>query len=350
MMTEWMPGAFLAGAPVQAITLSYKRNKNNPVDYVELSMAGVLYRACCQFVNYADVEILPLYKPSQKEKDDPLWYCQQVKTYVANYRQCITAPHTVADHFLAGLFFNFLLLLLLLLLKFMFLLDTIVCSKVYAETGLHQSCVLAVCQEFARLDKDNDGTISLFEYSQILSLTPQSDSSLHHMAKALFSFVDFDSSQFWNIPKFIVLIGAVLSDKNKMHSISLLFHLCDLNDDQMIQKKLVHGLLQALQTTFTKPEKIDEMDNQKRKNTNDYNEKYKIEKAKGLDIEHILDTMFPVTKETQVSFEKFSKALHCNFQVVKLFFIWFLKHVFLFRPKTISMLIERHQTSSNKHE
>ncbi|KAL6619409.1 hypothetical protein ACP70R_034548 [Stipagrostis hirtigluma subsp. patula] len=75
-------GAFLAKAPVQPVILRYPYKRFNPAWE---SMSGVrhVFLLLCQFVNYLEVIHLPVYYPSEQEKDDPKLYANNVRKLMA---------------------------------------------------------------------------------------------------------------------------------------------------------------------------------------------------------------------------------------------------------------------------
>ncbi|ETO14863.1 hypothetical protein RFI_22508, partial [Reticulomyxa filosa] len=179
-------------------------NVNYSLDYVQASMIGLMYGSCCQLVNYLEIEILPLYVPSNEEKGNPKLYCKRVQTYMANHKQYVTTPHTAADHFLVGSEKCWDALIIIKTLAWAdehpkYNADNIICGQVSDETGLRQSCVLPVCQEFARLDKDKDGVLSSYEYAQMLSLNDKHCNCIvRTLANKVFSFVAWDDRNYWS--------------------------------------------------------------------------------------------------------------------------------------------------------
>uniref|UniRef100_A0A4W5MU78 Lysophosphatidylcholine acyltransferase 4 n=1 Tax=Hucho hucho TaxID=62062 RepID=A0A4W5MU78_9TELE len=75
-LIKFKPGAFLAGVPVQPVLLHYP-NKLDTVRWTHRGTTWVeaLWHTCSQLYTNVTVEYLPVYTPSQAEKDDPnlLW-------------------------------------------------------------------------------------------------------------------------------------------------------------------------------------------------------------------------------------------------------------------------------------
>ncbi|CAN6328581.1 unnamed protein product [Urochloa humidicola] len=75
-------GAFLAKAPVQPVILRYPYKRFNPA-WESMTGARHVFLLLCQFVNYLEVIHLPVYHPSEQEKDDPKLYANNVRKLMA---------------------------------------------------------------------------------------------------------------------------------------------------------------------------------------------------------------------------------------------------------------------------
>ncbi|XP_011031537.1 PREDICTED: lysophospholipid acyltransferase LPEAT1 isoform X1 [Populus euphratica] len=75
-------GAFLATAPVRPVILRYPYQRFSPAWD---SISGVLhvFYLFCQFINHMEAIWLPVYYPSQEEKDDPKLYASNVRRLMA---------------------------------------------------------------------------------------------------------------------------------------------------------------------------------------------------------------------------------------------------------------------------
>ncbi|KAG5543249.1 hypothetical protein RHGRI_016102 [Rhododendron griersonianum] len=76
-------GAFLAKAPVLPVILRYPYQRFSPA-WDTISGVRHVILLFCQFVNYLDVTWLPVYYPSQQEKDDPKLYADNVRRLMAS--------------------------------------------------------------------------------------------------------------------------------------------------------------------------------------------------------------------------------------------------------------------------
>ncbi|XP_070786076.1 lysophospholipid acyltransferase LPCAT4 [Enoplosus armatus] len=83
-LIKFKPGAFLAGVPVQPVLLRYP----NKLDTVRWTYKGTawfeaLWHTTSQFYTNVTVEFLPVYSPSQEEKNDPNLYADNVQKLMA---------------------------------------------------------------------------------------------------------------------------------------------------------------------------------------------------------------------------------------------------------------------------
>ncbi|XP_028803035.1 lysophospholipid acyltransferase LPEAT1 isoform X2 [Neltuma alba] len=75
-------GGFLANAPVLPVILKYRYQRFSPA-WDSISGVRHIVLLLCQFVNYMEVIWLPVYYPSQLEKDDPKLYANNVRSLMA---------------------------------------------------------------------------------------------------------------------------------------------------------------------------------------------------------------------------------------------------------------------------
>lgn len=89
-------GAFLARAPVLPVILRYPYQRFSPA-WDSISGARHVFFLLCQFVNHIEVTSLPVYRPSQQEKDDPKLYAENVRRLMASERNLILSDIGLAE-------------------------------------------------------------------------------------------------------------------------------------------------------------------------------------------------------------------------------------------------------------
>ncbi|CAK9178548.1 unnamed protein product [Ilex paraguariensis] len=75
-------GAFLSKTPVLPVILRYPYQRFSPA-WDSISGVRHVIFLLCQFVNHIEVKRLPVYYPSQQEKDDPRLYADNVRRLMA---------------------------------------------------------------------------------------------------------------------------------------------------------------------------------------------------------------------------------------------------------------------------
>ncbi|KAM3330324.1 hypothetical protein ACQJBY_026939 [Aegilops geniculata] len=75
-------GAFLARAPLQPVILRYPYRRFSPA-WDSMDGARHVFLLLCQFANYIEVVRLPVYYPSEQEKQDPRVYASNVRKLLA---------------------------------------------------------------------------------------------------------------------------------------------------------------------------------------------------------------------------------------------------------------------------
>ncbi|XP_009593884.1 lysophospholipid acyltransferase LPEAT1 isoform X1 [Nicotiana tomentosiformis] len=89
-------GAFLSGAPVQPVILRYPYQRLSPA-WDSISGVRHVILLLCQFVNYVEATWLPVYYPSQQEKDDPRLYAENVRRLMAHEGNLILSDIGLAE-------------------------------------------------------------------------------------------------------------------------------------------------------------------------------------------------------------------------------------------------------------
>ncbi|KAK6115374.1 hypothetical protein DH2020_007643 [Rehmannia glutinosa] len=89
-------GAFLAKAPVLPVILRYPYHRFSPA-WDSISGARHVILLLSQFVNYIEVTRLPVYHPSEQEKEDPKLYAENVRNLMAREGNLILSDIGLAE-------------------------------------------------------------------------------------------------------------------------------------------------------------------------------------------------------------------------------------------------------------
>ncbi|TRY65513.1 hypothetical protein DNTS_021735 [Danionella cerebrum] len=83
-LIKFKPGAFLAGVPVQPVLLHYPNNPDTVRwTWKGISWLGTLWYTAAQIYSNVTVEFLPVYNPSEEEKQNPEFYAENVQKLMA---------------------------------------------------------------------------------------------------------------------------------------------------------------------------------------------------------------------------------------------------------------------------
>jgi 1-acyl-sn-glycerol-3-phosphate acyltransferase len=95
-------GAFAPGVPVQPVVYHFPYVNFNPCLTGEATggheLPGVFWRTACQLVNRVEVKFLPVYKPSEAERTDPLLYATNVQALMASHLHVPVTDATLSDY------------------------------------------------------------------------------------------------------------------------------------------------------------------------------------------------------------------------------------------------------------
>eukprot|EP00070_Physeter_catodon_P041695 XP_028348589.1 lysophosphatidylcholine acyltransferase 1 isoform X2 [Physeter catodon] len=97
-LITFKPGAFIPGVPVQPVVLRYP----NKLDTITWTWQGpgalkILWLTLCQFHNQVEIEFLPVYAPSEEEKEDPTLYASNVRHVMAEALGVSVTDYTFED-------------------------------------------------------------------------------------------------------------------------------------------------------------------------------------------------------------------------------------------------------------
>jgi len=90
-------GAFNPGVPVQPVAIRYPHKHFNSAWVFGPSQVMVIVRMCCQFINYMEVEYLPVYKPSPEEIQNPTLFANNVRQVIASALKVPVTAHSFDD-------------------------------------------------------------------------------------------------------------------------------------------------------------------------------------------------------------------------------------------------------------
>ncbi|KAG5474186.1 hypothetical protein CUR178_04299 [Leishmania enriettii] len=103
-------GVFETALPVQMVCISFPYKHFNPAwtgrGTGGNSLWDILLRLSCQFVNYAEVRLLPVYHPTEEEKKDPKLYASHCQKMMATVLREKISDASFRDYKEASLYFT----------------------------------------------------------------------------------------------------------------------------------------------------------------------------------------------------------------------------------------------------
>jgi len=94
-------GAFSPGVPVQPVVLRYKFQNIDPSwSGHRVGMGDLFFRLSAQWVNFAEIEFLPVYVPNDDEKKDPQLFADRVRDRMSDLGRMPKSVYNVEDYYL----------------------------------------------------------------------------------------------------------------------------------------------------------------------------------------------------------------------------------------------------------
>jgi hypothetical protein len=92
-LLRFRSGAFVHAAPVVPVCISYRWRRVNPAWTISTSEAWHILRLLTQFVNVAEVSVLPAYFPEDSEVANAAVYAENVRRVMVRYRESRWSMH-----------------------------------------------------------------------------------------------------------------------------------------------------------------------------------------------------------------------------------------------------------------
>ena len=226
------PGAFYPGVPVQPVIIRYL----DAMDYATWTMMGrgafsLLCIMLSRLHNRAEVEILPLYKPSQEEIEDPFTYARNVREYVAKVDNVPTTDHSFEDCRLMYAAKRLNLPMEAGIVEY---------YKISPMIDMNCDHMIEYLGKFAKMDELSDGVIDIEEFCKYLNLPPIEE------VKTIFRIYDINKDNVIGFREY--LLGSFLISKpfNSDENIRTAFGLLDCEQKGYITCKYFSNLLKRV--------------------------------------------------------------------------------------------------------
>jgi len=231
-LISFKTGAFIPGVPVQPVAIRYP----NAVDTLSWTMNGpgaltVFWLTLCQFQTKCEVHYLPVYIPTDAEKQDPKLYANNVRDVIADVLNVPCTGYTFEDCRLMRHAAKLNLPMETGLVEF---------TKISRKLGMDIDGIQNHLSEFASIAQEHKGgLISIEDFARFLQMpiTPA--------LQEMFSLYDRNSCGKIDFREYVIGLSLVSQPAVTDDTVQLAFKIFDKNGDGMISKDEFCHVLQA---------------------------------------------------------------------------------------------------------
>ncbi|XP_028969345.1 lysophosphatidylcholine acyltransferase 1 isoform X1 [Esox lucius] len=233
-LITFKPGAFIPAVPVQPVVIKYP----NKLDTITWTWQGpgafkILWLTLCQLHNQFIIEFLPIYTPSEEEKQNPALFAQNVRRQMAKALDIPVTDYSFEDCQLAMAEGQLRLPVDTCLLEF---------AKLVRRLGLKPQNVEKVLQEYGNRARKMEGErMGLQDFAHYLDV-PVSD-----MLRDMFALFDEHEDNTMDIREYVIALSVVCRPAKTLETMKLAFKMFEAEEDGAItEAELVCILKTAL--------------------------------------------------------------------------------------------------------
>lgn len=220
-LITFKPGAFIPAVPVQPVVIRYP----NQLDTITWTWQGpgafkILWLTLCQFHNEFQIEYLPIYSPSEEEKNNPALFAHNVRRLMAKALQVPVTDYSFEDCQLAMAEGQIKLPADTCLLEF---------AKLVRSLGLKRENSEKLLQDYGnRAHKLQGERLSLEDFAEFLDL-PVSD-----VLRDMFALFDEHEDNSVDVREFVIAFSVVCRPAKTLDTIRLAFKMFEAEEDGAI--------------------------------------------------------------------------------------------------------------------
>ncbi|KAK7147869.1 hypothetical protein R3I94_010408 [Phoxinus phoxinus] len=220
-LITFKPGAFIPAVPVQPVVIRYP----NQLDTITWTWQGpgafkILWLTLCQFHNEFQIEYLPIYSPSEEEKNNPALFAHNVRRLMAKALQVPVTDYSFEDCQLAMAEGQIKLPVDTCLLEF---------AKLVRSLGLKRENSEKLLQDYGnKAHKLQGERLSLEDFAEFLDL-PVSD-----VLRDMFALFDEHEDNSVDVREFVIAFSVVCRPAKTLDTIRLAFKMFEAEEDGAI--------------------------------------------------------------------------------------------------------------------
>ncbi|XP_035678837.1 lysophosphatidylcholine acyltransferase 2-like isoform X1 [Branchiostoma floridae] len=244
-LINFKQGAFLPGMPVQPVALKYP-NKLDTFTWTWQGPGGlkILWYTLCQFHNRLEVEFLPVYHPSEEEKNNAKLYAVNVRAKIAAVLNLPTTDHTFDDCMLMVAAGKSDMPMDAGLVEFQKLREKL--GKVHFPGSLHEAPQSLKLEDMRQLLKKyssiagkEGGVIGIDDFAKHLNLP------VTEPLKELFSMYDRDGSGRIDFREYVIGLSVVSQPANTEETLQMAFKMFDTEGNGKITEASLAAILRS---------------------------------------------------------------------------------------------------------
>ncbi|KAL6108928.1 lpcat1 [Pungitius sinensis] len=236
-LITFKPGAFIPAVPVQPVVIRYP----NKLDSITWTWQGpgafeILWLTLCQLHNEFVVEFLPIYTPSEEEKNNPALFAINVRRVMAKALGVPITDYSFEDCQLAMADGQLRLPVDTCLLEF---------AKLVRRLGLKPRNTEKVLQDYGNKARKLEGQkLDLDDFARFL------DVPVSEMLRDMFALFDEHEDNCMDIREYVIALSVVCRPAKTLETMKLAFKMFEAEEDGAItQKELAVILKTALGVT-----------------------------------------------------------------------------------------------------
>ncbi|XP_051722778.1 lysophosphatidylcholine acyltransferase 1 [Ctenopharyngodon idella] len=220
-LITFKPGAFIPAVPVQPVVIRYP----NQLDTITWTWQGpgafkILWLTLCQLHNEFEIEYLPIYSPSEEEKNNPALFAHNVRRLMAKALKVPVTDYSFEDCQLAMAEGQIRLPVDTCLLEF---------AKLVRSLGLKRENPEKLLQDYGNRARKLQGErLSLEDFAQFLNL-PVSD-----VLRDMFALFDENEDNLMDVREFVIAFSVVCRPAKTLDTIRLAFKMFEAEEDGAI--------------------------------------------------------------------------------------------------------------------